>query len=300
MVVPLFPFSNSSILCTSELSSPQYLRIVICLPLDILNCFLSWLIRLQNRLCGCWFQLVTPLSTQMTKILLATAWVLQNLIFQISEYAISGQTWNGEYRQKQKTDFLLSLQWQYKEKSMAFIQQRLEWLLSEHLEICCAKRPARGHDYHGPGFKSQKWNSHWRWRTERTERETVSQMLMVVSAGTSGDTWFSPPMGIRGVLWKKWLNEAENSSTWPKRWSRWGIYKINLKFKMYYTGGVGCVVKGLPAHLENHWWLPHFKWLYIQRCLKQYFCFLFWICLLYFVISPSSCMSVVVPLCIIY
>lgn len=57
------------------------------------------------------------------------------------------------------------------------------WLLSEHLEICYAKRPARGgHDSRGPGFKSQKWNSHWRWRMERTERETVSQMLMAVSA----------------------------------------------------------------------------------------------------------------------
>lgn len=69
VAVPLFPFSNWSILCTSELSFPQYLRIVICLPLDIPDCFLSWLIRLQNRLCSCWFQLVTPLSVQMKKIL---------------------------------------------------------------------------------------------------------------------------------------------------------------------------------------------------------------------------------------
>lgn len=111
--------------------------------------------------------------------------------------------------------------------------------------------------------------------------------------GTSGDTWFSPQMGIRGVLWKKWLNEAENSRIWPKRWSRGGIFKINLKFKMYCTTGVRCVVNGFPAHLENHWWRPHFKWLYIQRCLKQYFCFLFWILLLYFIIFPSTPGSVI-------
>lgn len=55
--------------------------------------------------------------------------------------------------------------------------------------------------------------------------------------GTSGDTWFSSQMGIRGVLWKKWLNEAESSRTWSKIWSRGGIFKINLKCKMRYIAG---------------------------------------------------------------
>lgn len=293
VVVPLFPVSNSSILCTSELSFPQYLRIVICLPPDILNCFLSWLIRLHNRLCSCWFQLVTPLSVQMRKILLATAWILQDLTFQISEYAVSAQTSNGGYRQKQKTHSFLSLQWQFKEKSTSFIQQRLA-------DFCLSTWR----------FAMLKYHWWWSWflwplalkvKSEVTEdrkwKEVSEKQWAKCSwqsqRGTSRDTWFSPQMGIRGVLWKKWLNEAESSRTWPKIWSRGGIFKINLKFKMYCIAGVGCVVNGFPAHLENHWWRPHFKWLYIQRCLKQYFCFLFWILLLYFIIFPSARGSVI-------
>lgn len=238
----------------------------------------------------------------MQKLLLATAWILQDLTFRISEYAVSAQTSNGGYRQKQKTHSFLSLRWQYKEKSTSFIQQRLadlclstwrfamlkyHWWWSWFLWPLALKvKNEVTEDRKWKGVSEKQW-AKCSWRSQR---------------GTSGDAWCSPQMGIRGVLWKKWLNEAESSRTWPKIWSRGGIFKINLKFKMYCAAGVGCVVNGFPAHLENHWWRPHFKWLLYKGVLSsifvscsESFCFIS-----SFFLLPAGLLSSVGPLCILY